>query len=78
MLMNMCLPKFDVYQGTLTPNYFKSYTQTLDVLHLFQKTFCLMSGLKLTLRDVTSFLRDNLFGLKKVIFRSKHGTNENR
>ena len=28
MLMNMSLPKFDIYQGTVAPNYFKSYTNS--------------------------------------------------
>ena len=31
----------------------------------FKKMFCLMSALKFTLSDVTSFLTDNLSGLKK-------------
>ena len=29
MLMNMCFPKFGVYQTTVAPNCFKSYTNSL-------------------------------------------------
>ena len=28
MLMDMCLPKFDIYKGTVAPNYFISYTNS--------------------------------------------------
>ena len=28
MLMDMCLSKFDIYQGTVTPNCFKNYTNS--------------------------------------------------
>ena len=35
MLMDMCLPKFDIYQSTVAPNCFKSQ-QTLDVLLSFK------------------------------------------
>ena len=28
MLMDMCLPKFDIYQGTVPPNCFKSHTSS--------------------------------------------------
>ena len=34
-----------------------------------KEKFCLMSGLKLALSEVTSFLPDNVSGLKKIIFR---------
>ena len=44
-------------------------TQTLDVLIFFKKKFCLMSGLKFTLSDVTSFLPDNLSELIEIIFK---------
>ena len=63
MLMDMSLPKFDIYQGTGAKDFLKN--QTLDVLIFFKEKFCLMSGLKFTLPDVTSFLPDNLSGLKK-------------
>ena len=59
MLIDICLPKFDLYQGTVA----------LDVLIFFKKEFCLVSGLKFTLSDVPSFLPDNLSGLKNIIFR---------
>ena len=35
-----------------------------------KKTFCLMPSLKLTLYGVTSFLPDNLHGLKKIVSKS--------
>ena len=28
MLMDMCLPKFDIYQGTVAPNCFKNHTNS--------------------------------------------------
>ena len=39
--------------------------QTFEVLIFFKEKFCLMSGLKFPLPDVTSFLPDNLSGLEK-------------
>ena len=54
MLMDMSLPKFDICQGTGAKDFLKN--QTLDVLIFFKEKFCLMSGLKFTLPDVTSFL----------------------
>ena len=41
-------------------------TQTTDVLISFRKIFYLMSDLKFTFSDVTSFLPDSLSGLKKL------------
>ena len=38
------------------------------ILIFFKKMFCLMSGLKLTLIDVTSFLPGNLSGLQKKLY----------
>ena len=64
-LMDMSLPKFNIYQGTVATNCFKNYTNSLCP-HFFKKKFCLMSCLKLTLPDVTSSLPDILSGLKKV------------
>ena len=65
MLIDMCLPKFNIYEGTVTPNCFKS--QTLNVMIFFKKNkFCLMSSLKFTLSDVTLLLPENLPGLKKI------------
>ena len=60
------------YQGTVAPNSFNSHTNSWcpDFFQKKQKRkkrFCLMSGLKFTLPDVTSFLLDNLFGLKKIM-----------
>ena len=40
MLMDVSLPKFDIYQGTVAPNCFKSQPhKTLDVLIFFKKSF---------------------------------------
>ena len=63
MLMDMFLPKFDIYQLTVA-------TQTLGVLILFKKMFCLISDLEFTFSNVTSFLLDDVSGLRKIIFRS--------
>ena len=81
MLMNMCLTMFDNYQGTAQLSLIiikveqlqivLRATQTLDFLTSFKKNFCLMSGLKFTLSDITSFLPDNLSGLEIIIFRSE-------
>ena len=69
MLMEMSLTKFDIYQCINQKlQIVLRATQTLDVLIFFNKKLCLMSGLKFTLSDVTSFLPDNLSRLKKVIF----------
>ena len=63
--MDMCLPKFDIYQGTVAPECFKSLT---NIQIFFERKFCLMSGLKFTLSDVTLFLWQNLSVLKKNVF----------
>ena len=67
MLIDICLPKFNIYQGTSEPVL--RATITLDVLFFFKKKYCLMSGLKFTVSDVTSFLPGNLSGLQKIISR---------
>ena len=66
--MDMCLPEFDTYQGTVAPNCFKSHTNS-RCPDFFQKNACLVSGLKFTLCDVTSILPESISWLKKVIFR---------
>ena len=81
----MLTPKFDICQGTVAPNCFKSHTNS-PCSDFFEKKVSLMSGLEFTLSTVTSFLLDNLSGLKKsyiqaclVIFRRKlelHSMNE--
>ena len=58
----------EIFQGTVTPNCFKSHTCSWCP-DFFQKRFCLMSGLKIFLSNITPFLPDNLPGLKKNIFR---------
>ena len=59
MLIGICLSKFDIYQGTVASNCFKN--------HVLIFVFCLVSGLKFTLSEATSFLLGNLLGLKKNI-----------
>ena len=66
MPMGMCLPKFDIYPGTVARNCFKNHAN-LDALTFFKKKFCLLSGLKFTMPDVISFLPDSLSELKKYI-----------
>ena len=51
---HMCLPKFDIYQGTVAQNCFRSHTNSWCP-DFFQKKSCRMSGLKFTLFDMTSF-----------------------
>ena len=53
---------------TVAPNYLKSHTDSWYRI-FFQKKICLMSGLKFALSDLTSFLPDNLSGLKKYTFK---------
>ena len=62
--MGSSLPKFDIYQG-IAP-YLRT-TQTLDALIFLKKKFFLMSGLKFTMPDVTSFLPNYLPGIKRII-----------
>ena len=63
MLMDTYLPNSDIYQGTVALNCFKSRTCP----DFFPKNmFYLMSCLKLTFLNVTSFLPDSLFGSKKL------------
>ena len=50
MLMDICLPKFDIYQSTVAKITLRA-TQALDVLISF--FFCMMSDLKLVLSNVT-------------------------
>ena len=51
MLMDMCLPVFDNYQGTVAPNCFKSHANS-RCPDFFQEKVCLVSCLKFTLYDV--------------------------
>ena len=63
----MCLPKFNIYQDTVAPNCFKSHTDSWYPDIFLKKTFCLTSGLKFTLSNVTSFPPENLSELKKSL-----------
>ena len=65
--MDICLPRFDIYQEITDPNCFKSYTSSW-CLGFLEKKFFVMSALKFTLSDVTTFLPENLSGLKKKIY----------
>ena len=53
MLMDMWLLKFDISQGTVAPNCFKSHTNSL-YFNFFQKQFRLMFDLKFTLCNIVS------------------------
>ena len=66
MLMDMSLPKFDIYLAIKQKfQILLRAIQTLDFLTFFNKKFYVMSGLKSNvLSDVTTFLPDNLSGLK--------------
>ena len=64
MLMFMCLPKFDIYDGKITVNCFKSYPNSFSWF-FFKRKFCLMYGFKFTLSEVASFLMEKLLVLKK-------------
>ena len=46
MLMNMLLPKFDIYQGIVAPNCFQSYTNSLDLLIFFSKKKKVLSDVR--------------------------------
>ena len=58
--------KLDNYQCTVAPNCFKNHTNSWCHDFIQKKKFCLISGLKFTLSDVTLFLPNNLSGLKKL------------
>ena len=58
--MDMCLTKFDIYQGTVAPNCFKSYTNSW-CLDFLQKR--VLSDVRSEIESVQSFLPDNLSGL---------------
>ena len=36
MLMDMCLPKFNIYQGTVAQNCFKSHSNSMQDLQTMQ------------------------------------------
>ena len=69
MLMDMCLPKFDIYQTTLAPNCFKSHTNS-RCPDFFQKRFLsdVRSEINLARRNIFS-TGQSVWALKKVIFR---------
>ena len=69
MLMDMSLPKFDISPGT---GYTKSCINSWCPHFFSKKIFCLMSDMKFTLSDVTSFLSDNQSGLKKSCIKDTH------
>ena len=65
MLMDMYLPKFDTYQGTVAPSCFKSHLNS-RCPGFFQKKVYLVSGLKFTSCDITSVLAESLSCLQKL------------
>ena len=81
MLMDIRLPKFDIYQGTISPNCFKSYANSLcldfftfsqkNVLPAVQFSSVQFSSVQseMYVVRVNSFLPDNLSEVKKIIFR---------
>ena len=69
MDLDTCLPKFDIYQGIVASNCFKSCTNSWCP-DFFKKKTCLISSLKFTLSDVTLFLPDNLSGIKKIYIQA--------
>ena len=54
--MDMCLPKFDIYQGTGVTNFVLEATQTLDVLIFFKETVLsdVRSEIHLVQRNIVS------------------------
>ena len=58
------VPKFGIFQNTVAPNCSK----LLMFWSFLKKRFCLMSDLKITLSNITSFLPDSLSELKKVLY----------
>ena len=68
MLMDICLPTFNIYQDTVVPSCFKS--RTISWCHdFFQKKALYHVQSEIHLVRVTSFLVAYLTGLKKTIFR---------
>ena len=66
MLMNISLPEFDVYQGTVAPTRFNSW-----YIDLFSKRKVFYDApLTFTLFEVTSFLLDNLVRLNKNLHQA--------
>ena len=70
MLMDMCLPKFNIYQGTVAPNYLKSHTnkssqRSCSVGKAVFKNFAIFTG---------KHLCWNLFLTKLQTFKLFHRT----
>ena len=55
MLMDMCLPKFDIYQGTLLQLFKKPHKRIF-----FKKSVLVDVRLKYILSNIALFLPDNL------------------
>ena len=60
--MDMCLPKFDIYQGKVAPNYFKSHTNSWCP-DFFQKKSLpdVRSDIRLAQRNIVSTGLKNLY-----------------
>ena len=65
--MNIFLPKFDIYQSIVSQLF--SEPQTLLCSDFFQKTVLPDVRSEILLARLTPSLADNLFELKKCIFR---------
>ena len=63
MLIVMCIPKFDICQGAVAPNCFKSHTST-RCFDFFHRKVLLISGLS----NIISSVPDNLSGLIENIY----------
>ena len=64
MLIDMCLPELDTYQGTVAPNCFQA-TQILDVLIFFKKG---LSGVRYEIHLSFRALKNKCSGL----YRNKY------
>ena len=66
MLMDMCLPMFNIYQGTVALNCFQSHRNSWCPDLFQKKSFVWCPVRNSSLSDITPFLPDNLSGLKKL------------
>ena len=67
MLMDICLPKFDIYQGTVTQVVLRA-AKTLEILFSFKKILSdVRSEIHLVRRNIVS-TGESVQALKKIIF----------
>ena len=65
MLMDMCLPKFDIHQGTMAPNYFKSHTNYFKIF--FRKNFFFLTDVWSEIHHLLALKNDLYSGLTVVL-----------